>query len=135
MTTCRTTASSSCKSPRTLIEQDDASRVKNLPALGLFGLGAQYYKNTDAAKAAADELDDRVDTMTRGLLGLTVSCARCPRSQVQIPDPADGLLLAGGRLQQLQAGQHAAGQQGGGQANRTRCRRRSRSSTATSRRP
>jgi len=60
-----------------MIEKDDASRIKHLPALGLFGLGAQYYKNTDAAKAAADELDDRVDTLTRGLLGLTVSCARC----------------------------------------------------------
>ncbi|MFM8398820.1 MAG: DUF1549 domain-containing protein, partial [Pirellula sp.] len=40
-------------------------------------MGAQYYKNTDAAKAAADELDDRIDTLTRGFLGLTVSCARC----------------------------------------------------------
>jgi hypothetical protein len=59
------------------IEKDDAGRVKHLPALGFFGLGAQYYKNTDAAKAAADELDDRVDTLTRGFLGLTVSCARC----------------------------------------------------------
>ncbi|MBY0232184.1 MAG: DUF1549 domain-containing protein, partial [Gemmataceae bacterium] len=46
-------------------------------ALGFFGLGAQYYKNTDAARAAADELDDRVDTFARGFLGLTVSCARC----------------------------------------------------------
>ena len=60
-----------------LVEKDDAGRIKNLPALGFFGLGAQYYKNTDAAKAAADELDDRVDTLTRGFLGLTVSCARC----------------------------------------------------------
>ncbi len=60
-----------------LVEKDDAGRMKHLPALGFFGLGAQYYKNTDAAKAAADELDDRVDTLTRGLLGLTVSCARC----------------------------------------------------------
>jgi cytochrome c553 len=60
-----------------LIEKDDAGRMKHLPALGFFGLGAQYYKNTDAAKAAADELDDRVDTLTRALLGLTVSCARC----------------------------------------------------------
>ncbi len=49
----------------------------HLVALGFFGLGAQYYKNSDAAKAAADELDDRVDTLTRGFLGLTVSCARC----------------------------------------------------------
>jgi hypothetical protein len=56
---------------------DETERLRNLPALGYFGLGAQYYKNTDAAKAAADELDDRIDTLTRGFLGLTVSCARC----------------------------------------------------------
>ena len=49
----------------------------HLIALGFFGLGAQYYKNSDKAKAMADELDDRVDTLTRGFLGLTVSCARC----------------------------------------------------------
>lgn len=60
-----------------LIESDVAERLKHLPALGYFGLGAQYYKNSDAAKAAADELDDRIDTLTRGFLGLTVSCARC----------------------------------------------------------
>ncbi len=59
------------------IDMPDAERIKNLPALGFFGLGAQYYKNSDAAKATADELDDRVDTLTRGFLGLTVSCARC----------------------------------------------------------
>ncbi len=57
---------------------DESNRsYDNLIALGYFGLGAQYYKNSDAAKAAADELDDRVDTLTRGFLGLTVSCARC----------------------------------------------------------
>jgi hypothetical protein len=60
-----------------LVSGDANSRLANLPALGYFGLGAQYYKNTDAAKAAADELDDRIDTLTRGFLGLTVSCARC----------------------------------------------------------
>jgi cytochrome c553 len=60
-----------------LIVKDDPGRMKHLPALGFFGLGAQYYKNSDAAKAAADELDDRVDTLTRGFLALTVSCARC----------------------------------------------------------
>ena len=50
---------------------------EHLVALGFFGLGAQYYKNTDRERALADELDDRVDTLTRGFLGLTVSCARC----------------------------------------------------------
>lgn len=60
-----------------LMPADDEERLQHLPALGYFGLGAQYYKNSDAAKAAADELDDRIDTLTRGFLGLTVSCARC----------------------------------------------------------
>lgn len=60
-----------------VMEIDESERLSNLAALGYFGLGAQYYKNTDAAKAAADELDDRIDTLTRGFLGLTVSCARC----------------------------------------------------------
>jgi hypothetical protein len=41
-------------------------------ATGLFALGPVYYGG-----AVFDELDDRVDVLTRGLLGLTVSCARC----------------------------------------------------------
>lgn len=60
-----------------LIGPESEGSYDHLVALGFFGLGAQYYKNSDAAKAAADELDDRVDTLTRGFLGLTVSCARC----------------------------------------------------------
>jgi Protein of unknown function (DUF1553)/Protein of unknown function (DUF1549)/Planctomycete cytochrome C len=47
-------------------------------ALGLFALGPVYYQdNGEKAKALADEWDDRVDTLARGILGLTVSCARC----------------------------------------------------------
>lgn len=60
-----------------LIVGDSPDELRHRAALGFFGLGAQYYKNSDKAKAEADELDDRVDTMTRGFLGLTVSCARC----------------------------------------------------------
>lgn len=52
-------------------------QYEHLVALGYFGLGAQYYKNSDRERAIADELDDRIDTLTRGFLGLTVSCARC----------------------------------------------------------
>ena len=55
----------------------DQQPYEHLVALGYFGLGAQYYKNTDRERALADELDDRIDTLTRGFLGLTVSCARC----------------------------------------------------------
>lgn len=56
---------------------DESLGQERFVALGYFGLGAVYYKNSDKAKAEADELDDRIDTLTRGFLGLTVSCARC----------------------------------------------------------
>jgi mono/diheme cytochrome c family protein len=51
---------------------DGPNRADRQAALGLFALGPVYY-----AKAVADELDDRVDVLSRGFLGLTVSCARC----------------------------------------------------------
>src|SRR5206468_9720413 len=78
-----------------LMEGDDPDGYKQRAALGFFGLGAQYYKNTDAAKAAADELDDRVDTLTRGFLGLTVSCARCHDHKFDPIPQVDYYSLAG----------------------------------------
>jgi cytochrome c553 len=51
---------------------------ERLPALGFFALGPVYYADAGCApKAKADEYDDRIDTLCRGILGLTVSCARC----------------------------------------------------------
>ena len=60
-----------------LMENESGNRFRELAGMGFLGLGAQYYKNSDRAKAEADELDDAIDTLTRGFLGLTVSCARC----------------------------------------------------------
>ena len=54
-----------------------AEPFEKFAGLGFLGLGAEYYKNTAAAQAIAEELDDRVDTLTRGFLGITVACARC----------------------------------------------------------
>jgi len=52
--------------------------VARLAGLGFQGLGPQFRKGAAGeAKAKADELEDRVDTLSRGILGLTVSCARC----------------------------------------------------------
>ena len=57
---------------------DEPNRHERLAALGLFALGPVYYaENVEKDRAAADEWDDRIDTLTRGMLGLTVSCARC----------------------------------------------------------
>ncbi len=53
----------------------------SVTATGFLALGPSYISDGNTAEgkavAQAETLDDRVDTVTRGLLGLTVSCARC----------------------------------------------------------
>jgi hypothetical protein len=48
-----------------------------IPGLGYLALGPWYYKIVEPPKARADELQDRIDVVGRGMLGLTVACARC----------------------------------------------------------
>ena len=59
-----------------IIEQIAADQIetkdkKSLAALGFLTVGGHFMGNTH------DIIDDRIDVMTRGLMGLTVSCARC----------------------------------------------------------
>ena len=56
---------------------DGPARLRHLPALGFLGLGPWYYDNGAVEIMRADERHDRVDAVTRGMLGLTVGCARC----------------------------------------------------------
>ncbi len=54
----------------------------DLVALGFLGLGPVYHKDARLSKDVvgtlqADDWDERIDTVTRGFLGLTVACARC----------------------------------------------------------
>jgi hypothetical protein len=61
-----------------LMDDGSPDFIRQRAALGYFGLGAIYYKdNSCGPKAVADELDDRIDTLGRGFLGLTIACARC----------------------------------------------------------
>ena len=55
---------------------DDYEEEEHLAALGFLGLGPKYY-NRNRIEVMADEWEDRVDTVTRTMLGLTVACARC----------------------------------------------------------
>ncbi len=48
-----------------------------LPATGLFGAGPWYYGISQPPQARADERNDRVDMVSRGMLGVTLACARC----------------------------------------------------------
>lgn len=65
------------------------------PALGLFGIGPWQYGNSLPQEARADERDDRIDVVTRGFLGLTVTCARCHDHKYDPISMADYYALAG----------------------------------------
>ena len=55
-----------------LLAEPQSDYVTRLAGLGFQGLGLKAFN-----VPAAEELDDRIDTVARGLLGLTVACARC----------------------------------------------------------
>ena len=63
-------------------------------ALGFIGLGPKYYRRNDAT-VMADEWEDRVDTVTRGLLGVTLACARCHDHKFDPFETEDYYALAG----------------------------------------
>ena len=59
-----------------VVEQIAADRVpsadkRNLAALGFLTVGRRFLNNQN------DIIDDRIDVVTRGMLGLSVTCARC----------------------------------------------------------
>ena len=74
---------------------NDSQRVRNLPALGFLGLGPWYYDNGAVEITRADERHDRVDAVSRGLLGITVGCARCHDHKYDPIPTRDYYALAG----------------------------------------
>ncbi len=70
--------------------------IAHRAALGFFALGPHYYLDGAARKLVeATELDDRIDTLTRGFLALTVSCARCHDHKFDPIAQSDYYSLAG----------------------------------------
>ncbi|MCA9191935.1 MAG: PSD1 domain-containing protein [Planctomycetales bacterium] len=63
-------------------------------ALGFIGLGPKYYRR-NAPEVMADEWEDRIDVLSRGLLGLTVACARCHDHKYDPVGTEDYYALAG----------------------------------------
>ncbi len=60
-----------------------------LAALGFLTLGRRFLSNTH------DIIDDRIDVVTRGLMGLSVGCARCPDHKFDPIQTADYYALYG----------------------------------------
>lgn len=57
---------------KTAAERDD-----NLTATTYLGAGPWVWDQAEPVQGRADERNERVDAVTRGMLGLTVGCARC----------------------------------------------------------
>ena len=70
---------------------DGPDRLDRLAALGFFACGPVYYG--DSKKH--DQYADRIDTLTRGFLGLTVACARCHDHKYDPIPTTDYYALAG----------------------------------------
>ena len=73
------------------IQPDDR---QDWAALGFIGLGPKYYRR-NAPDVMAEEWEDRVDVVTRGLLGVTVACARCHDHKYDPIPTEDYYALAG----------------------------------------
>ena len=60
-----------------LTYKTDDERHANLTATTYLGAGPWVWDQAEPIQGRADERNERVDAVTRGLLGLTVGCARC----------------------------------------------------------
>ena len=75
-------------------DQLKGATPQDLAALGFLGLGPKYY-NRGRIEVMSDEWEDRVDTVTRTMLGLTVACARCHDHKFDPIPTSDYYALAG----------------------------------------
>ncbi|MBA4031214.1 MAG: hypothetical protein C0478_10050 [Planctomyces sp.] len=55
----------------------EAEREEHLVATGLLALGVKDVNQRFKVRFVMDNVDEQIDTVTRSVLGLTVSCARC----------------------------------------------------------
>ena len=60
-----------------LLAETPAARDRLLIATGYLALGPKDVNQRFKARFKMDKVDDQIDTVTRGTMGLTVTCARC----------------------------------------------------------
>ncbi len=68
---------------------DPTATEKDLPALGFITLGRRFLNNKQ------DIIDDRLDVVSRGLMGMTLACARCHDHKYDPVSQADYYALYG----------------------------------------
>jgi mono/diheme cytochrome c family protein len=56
---------------------DQKLRKQTIPGTAMLGQGPWWWDQAEPVQGRADERNERIDVVTRGILGLTVGCARC----------------------------------------------------------
>ena len=68
---------------------------KTLPGTAFLGAGPWVWDQAEPVQGRADERNERIDAVTRGLLGLTLACARCHNHKYDPLSQKDYYALAG----------------------------------------
>jgi hypothetical protein len=93
--------------------ESQAALEQRLVATGFLALGPKDLNEKNALQYTMDNVDEQIDVLSRSMLGLTVSCARCHDHKFDPIPTADYYALAGiFRSTQMLAGYSA--RQGGG---------------------
>ena len=74
---------------------DEDQRAAHTIATGYLALGAKGHNTRDKRQFAYDLADEQIDAVSQGMLGLTVSCARCHDHKFDPIPTADYYSLAG----------------------------------------
>lgn len=74
---------------------DEAERREHLIATGFLALGVKDVNQRFKVRFEMDNIDEQIDTVTRSLLALTVSCARCHDHKFDPVSTRDYYALAG----------------------------------------
>jgi len=75
--------------------ENDDEKAANLIATGYLALGTKSHNARDRRQFALDVADEQIDTLSQGVLGLTVSCARCHDHKFDPIPTEDYYALAG----------------------------------------
>ncbi len=74
---------------------DPKDRDKTLPGTAFLGQAPWVWDQAEPVQGRADERNERIDAVSRGLLGLTVACARCHNHKYDPIMQTDYYALAG----------------------------------------
>jgi mono/diheme cytochrome c family protein len=76
-------------------DNDEKNAKDVLPATAFLGGGPWLWDQAEPVQGRADERNERIDAVSRGLLGLTVACARCHNHKYDPISQKDYYALAG----------------------------------------